>query len=77
MEEHLGPVDVQRAGASGWASPVQDIAKLDGNENPYGPSPRVVAALASGTGYQFYHDADQTDLRGLDQPSTPGCRPST
>ena len=43
--------------------PVQDIAKLDGNENPYGPSPRVAAALASGDAYQFYYDADQTDLR--------------
>lgn len=29
-----------------------DIVKLDANENPYGPSPRALEALA---GYPFYH----------------------
>jgi histidinol-phosphate aminotransferase len=62
MEEYSGPVDVN-ALAERLGVPVQDIAKLDGNENPYGLSPRVAEALASGEAYQFYYDADQTDLR--------------
>ncbi|MEE9202326.1 MAG: histidinol-phosphate transaminase [Dehalococcoidia bacterium] len=42
---------------------VAEVIKLDGNENPYGPSPRVRQALA---GYPFYHiypDPDQRQLR--------------
>src|SRR5262245_58674961 len=62
MEEYSGPVDVD-ALAERLGLPVQDIAKLDGNENPYGPSPRVARALASGDTYQYYYDADQTELR--------------
>ena len=40
-----------------------DIIKLDANENPYGPSPRVYQALADETYYHIYPDPDSTSLR--------------
>jgi histidinol-phosphate aminotransferase len=40
-----------------------DIIKLDANENPYGPSPQVMAALAAYPWYHIYPDPQQTDLR--------------
>jgi histidinol-phosphate aminotransferase len=43
--------------------PLERVIKLDGNENPYGCSPRVGRALA---GYPFYHiypDPEQHELR--------------
>lgn len=43
--------------------PVEDIIKLDANENPYGPSPRVYQALADETYYHIYPDPDSTLLR--------------
>ena len=39
------------------------IIKLDGNENVYGPSPRVAEALAGLDGYHLYPDPDQRALR--------------
>ncbi|HLB11864.1 MAG TPA: histidinol-phosphate transaminase [Dehalococcoidia bacterium] len=39
------------------------IIKLDGNENPYGCSPRVGEALARHRGYHFYPDPGQQELR--------------
>jgi len=39
------------------------IAKLDGNENPYGPSPRALEALSSYRDYNIYPDPDQRRLR--------------
>src|SRR3990167_1481116 len=39
------------------------IAKLDGNENPYGPSPRVLEALAAFDSYHRYPDPLQRRLR--------------
>jgi histidinol-phosphate aminotransferase len=39
------------------------IAKLDGNENPYGPSPRAIEALASFDAYHRYPDPHQRRLR--------------
>ena len=39
------------------------IIKLDANENPYGPSPRVYQALADETYYHIYPDPDSTALR--------------
>jgi histidinol-phosphate aminotransferase len=41
----------------------EGIIKLDGNENPYGPSPRTVAALASYRGWHIYPDPTQRRLR--------------
>jgi histidinol-phosphate aminotransferase len=43
--------------------PVEDIIKLDANENPYGCSPRVNQALAAYPGINIYPDSGQTELR--------------
>ena len=40
-----------------------DIVKLDANENPYGPSPKAVAALSSGRYFHIYPDPDSMALR--------------
>lgn len=39
-----------------------DVVKLDQNENPYGPSPRVRAALAAFDWYHVYPDPQPRDL---------------
>ena len=39
------------------------IVKLDGNENPYGCSPKVYQALASYPYYHIYPDPEQRELR--------------
>ncbi|MCH8026298.1 MAG: histidinol-phosphate transaminase [Chloroflexi bacterium] len=39
------------------------IVKLDGNENPYGPSPGTVTALAGFKDYNRYPDPQQRSLR--------------
>ncbi|MCS7057171.1 MAG: histidinol-phosphate transaminase [Thermoflexales bacterium] len=41
----------------------EDIVKLDANENPYGPSPRALEALARADCLHIYPDPDQTALR--------------
>jgi len=43
--------------------PVEDIIKLDANENPYGCSPRVNQALADYPDINIYPDSGQTELR--------------
>lgn len=40
-----------------------DLLKLDGNENPFGPSPRALEALRRETAYHYYPDPAQTRLR--------------
>jgi len=50
--------------------PVEDIIKLDANENPYGCSPRVNAALAMYPDMNIYPDSGQTELRKLLQEYT-------
>ncbi len=40
-----------------------DIIKLDANENPYGPSPTVAAALADAPYLHIYPDPESRDLR--------------
>lgn len=40
-----------------------DIVKLDANENPYGPSPKAVAALRNGRFYHIYPDPEANELR--------------
>lgn len=42
--------------------PPQDITKLDANENPYGPSPAMLAAIASGSWYHIYPDPESRAL---------------
>jgi histidinol-phosphate aminotransferase len=41
----------------------EEIVKLDANENPYGPSPKALAALASGTYFHIYPDPEANELR--------------
>lgn len=52
------PADSARA-----AQPAR--VKLDSNENPYGPSPRVLEALGNFPTYHHYPDPDQKELRRL------------
>lgn len=40
-----------------------EIIKLDANENPYGPSPQVLAALAAGQFFHIYPDPESNELR--------------
>lgn len=53
--------------------PAAEIVKLDANENPYGPSPRAIEALAAFPHYAIYPDPEHTALRRalsayVDQP---------
>lgn len=41
----------------------ENIVKLDANENPYGPSPLALAALATGRYYHIYPDPEANELR--------------
>ncbi len=43
--------------------PLEDIVKLNANENSYGCSPRVLKALASCSHYHIYPDDGQQELR--------------
>jgi histidinol-phosphate aminotransferase len=43
--------------------PPERIVKLDANENPYGPSPKVAAALARAQTYHLYPDPEQRKVR--------------
>jgi histidinol-phosphate aminotransferase len=43
--------------------PAESILKLDANENPYGPSPKALAALGAYAGYHIYPDPLQLPLR--------------
>ncbi len=58
--EPIVPVEVlaQRAGI-----PLERVIKLDGNENPYGCSPRVQRALADYRLYHIYPDPLHRELR--------------
>ncbi len=40
-----------------------DVIKLDGNENPFGPSPKALAAIANERAYHIYPDPDQRKVR--------------
>ena len=43
--------------------PLEQVIRLNGNENPYGPSPQVAEALGSFTDYNLYPDPAQMRLR--------------
>lgn len=58
--EPIEPTDVL---AARLGIPEERIAKLDGNENPYGPSPRVREALSRFPSYHIYPDPDQRRMR--------------
>ncbi len=42
---------------------VEEITKLDANENPYGPSPAALEAIATGRWYHIYPDPESGALR--------------
>ncbi|UCH43870.1 MAG: histidinol-phosphate transaminase [Dehalococcoidales bacterium] len=73
MERFIRPDLRDFAGYSAHTSPetlkgkidvsVQDIIKLDANENPYGCSPKVSRALASYSDFNVYPDNGQVLLR--------------
>lgn len=58
--EPVEPTDVL---ARQLGIPPEKVVKLDGNENPYGPSPKVLAALADYRGYHLYPDPLQRRAR--------------
>lgn len=58
--EPVEPIDVMAARLG--LRPDQ-ISKLDGNENPYGPSPKVAQRLAAYTTYHIYPDPAQRAVR--------------
>lgn len=41
----------------------EDVVKLDGNENPYGPSPKALHAIRAESAYHIYPDPDQRAAR--------------
>jgi len=43
--------------------PPEKVARLNGNENPHGPSPKVIQALSSYRYYNLYPDPDQRQIR--------------
>jgi len=58
--EPIEPIDVI---AKRVSIPQDQVVKLDGNENPYGPSPLVAKALAEYKYYHVYPDPAQTRVR--------------
>ncbi len=64
MEEYV-PISTPEALAQKLGLRPDQVVKLDGNENPYGPSPRVASALAEFTSYHRYPDPLQLETRTL------------
>lgn len=56
----MDPVDLV---ARDLGLPEERIAKLDGNENPYGPSPKVAQVLREYDYYHLYPDPEQRRVR--------------
>ena len=69
VREHLkaidayAPIEPPEVVARELGIPVEQIVKLDANENPYGPSPKVKEALGAFDGYQYYPDPEQREVR--------------
>ncbi|MSQ42294.1 MAG: aminotransferase class I/II-fold pyridoxal phosphate-dependent enzyme, partial [Dehalococcoidia bacterium] len=57
------PIEPSEEVAARYGVPAERIVKLDGNENPYGLSPRALAALAGHYPAHRYPDPDQRRLR--------------
>lgn len=64
MEEYV-PISTPEALAEKLGLHPDQIIKLDGNENPYGCSPRVPKALAEFASYHRYPDPWQRETRSL------------
>jgi histidinol-phosphate aminotransferase len=58
--EPVEPIDVV---AARLGLPQEQIVKLDANENPYGPSPKVRKTLERYNAYHIYPDPAQTRVR--------------
>ncbi|MBM3942212.1 MAG: histidinol-phosphate transaminase [SAR202 cluster bacterium] len=56
-------VDSMEVMAEKAGIPPEKIIRLNGNENPFGPSPKVVEALARYQHYNHYPDPEQRRLR--------------
>ena len=56
-------VDPMEVMAQQAGIPPEQVLRLNGNENPFGPSPEVVKALGSFQHYNHYPDPDQRQLR--------------
>jgi histidinol-phosphate aminotransferase len=61
--EAYAPIEPPEVVAKELGVPVEQIVKLDANENLYGPSPKVLQALGSFAGYQYYPDPEQRAIR--------------
>ena len=57
------PMDAIDVVAGELGVPEDEIVKLDGNENPYGPSPKVAEALRDFRHYNLYPDPEQRRIR--------------
>ena len=57
------PVEPPDEVAKRLGLPPDSIVKLDANENPYGPSPKVFEALANAETLHIYPDPEQRKLR--------------
>ena len=57
------PFDTVARVSARMGIPMDQIAKLDANENVYGPSPRALQALAATSEWNLYPDAGQIDAR--------------
>ena len=64
MEEYT-PTSSLEVFAEQLGVPVENLVKLDANENPYGPSPKVRAALAALEYTHIYPDPEGRKLRAL------------
>ena len=57
------PIDPPEQAAARYGVAAEAVVKLDGNENPYGPSPRARAALGGEYAVHRYPDPDQRRMR--------------
>jgi histidinol-phosphate aminotransferase len=62
MKAYVAP-DPPEVLAARLGIPASEIIKLDGNENPYGSSPKVALALQDHPWYHVYPDAAQRGVR--------------
>ena len=60
--EHLSPADPPEEQARRAGIPEEEIIRLNANENPYGPSPKVSDAVAQ-VDYSIYPDPEQRRVR--------------
>ncbi|HXH81678.1 MAG TPA: histidinol-phosphate transaminase, partial [Candidatus Tectomicrobia bacterium] len=57
------PIDPPDVLAGRYGLAPEQVLKLDGNENPFGPSPRAIEAVRRASDWHIYPDPDQRELR--------------